>query len=119
MGLGEVSIAGGALRARTMTHDPAFTSPPLFVRSDDYPRVVVRMKTDQPGNAQLFWACDCGPISEPNSMDVELIGDGQWHEYTFAVADSPRWQGRIEHLRFDPQTTRGARVEVDWIRVTE
>lgn len=68
-------------------------------------------------SAQLFWGTQLYPISETTTQRTPVFLDGVFHEYTFPVSDSRYWQGKIEALRFDPCSTPGVNVEIDFIRL--
>ena len=115
----DVRAADGALKATSTGNDPAFFGPAVDIDSARYRRVLVRMRVDAPGTAQLFWRSDVLAESEATSYVFPIIADGEFHEYELPVGESPTWIGDIQRLRLDPGYTNGAHVEVDYIRVVE
>ena len=119
MGMTDVRVEDGRLKATATSSDFAFFGPGVSIDAAVYRRVVIRMMTDKPGSGQLFWSTDFARESEATSYTFPLIGDGQFHEYALKVGDVPTWAGEIRRLRLDPGYTIGAHVEVDYIRVVE
>lgn len=122
MGIKEFAVRDGSLHFRTSHADPAISTPLGRIRARNYRRVVVRMKVDPVAEggddrAQLFWSTATAAVSEPTSTCVELRADGQFHDYVFAVADNPRWRGRLQSFRFDPSSRADIAVAIAEIRL--
>jgi hypothetical protein len=81
------------------------------------------MKSEAPAGsttqdrAQLFWRTATLKEGEGTQVSFPVTSDGQWHEYRVDVASSPRWRGRIRHLRLDPCMRSGVRFAIDFIRL--
>ncbi|MBC7287280.1 MAG: glycoside hydrolase family 99-like domain-containing protein, partial [Armatimonadetes bacterium] len=113
MGVSDVAVTDAGIRAVSVTDDPAFSSPPLKVRAAKFSRVIVEMRTSQPGNAQVFWTTKTYPRqSESASARVPTVADGQFHRYIFEVGGSEYWGGCLTGLRFDPVDKAGVTVEI-------
>jgi hypothetical protein len=123
MGMGGFRVEGGAMHCITSGSDPAFAGPVVNVSAQRYPRILIRFSIDRLSmpneSAQLFWETATSEISEANSIRVELIGDGEYHDYVLDVGQSDRWRGAIRGFRLDPGGTDGANVAVDAIRLLE
>jgi hypothetical protein len=123
MDLADVRVADGALGARTTGNDPAFFGPPFAARASAFAAVQLRLKLGARDGrpfrdrAQLFWRTSRLPESEAASERFDVVGDGQWHEYTVPVAPNPRWRGTITRLRLDPVNRRDVDVALDDIRL--
>ncbi|MCX6895303.1 MAG: hypothetical protein NTZ16_07370 [Verrucomicrobia bacterium] len=119
------AVKDGALTALTTDGDPAFIGPVISAAAKEVSSVVVRMKLEgktggaasDPGAVQLFWASSAKPdFNEEASRRVDGIGDGQWHDYTFAVGESEDWKETIIRIRIDPCNTADTKVSIDSIR---
>ncbi|MGO8747919.1 MAG: LamG-like jellyroll fold domain-containing protein [Thermoguttaceae bacterium] len=113
MGLGEVKLDKGVLRAQATSDDPAFSLNGLRLRAGRYARVVVEMRVSRPGGAQLFWSTVSHPdMTEDGSLTLPTAADGQFHRYAFDVAKNGHWGGCVTALRFDPTAKTGVVVEI-------
>ncbi len=65
---------------------------------------------------QVFWVTPTAGTSEPASVRLDLVRDGEFHDYVFPLSENPRWRGLVKSIRFDPCSTQGALIEVDAIR---
>jgi len=81
--------------------------------------VVVRARCDRDDRAQLFWGTHISAVSAAQSVQVDLVGDGEFHEYRVDLSSNVRWRGVITSLRFDPVAGAGARFALDYIRFQE
>lgn len=120
------AVKDGALTALTEGEDPIFMSPPLKAAAKDFPSVVVRMKLQNAdgtpfsdsNEAQLFWRTSVAPDeSEEASVRVETAGDGQFHDYKFAVNENENWKDLVTGLRIDPCSVPGVRVAIDSVKL--
>ncbi len=125
MGVGKFGANDARLQLVTSSADPAITTPLAKLRAKSFKQVVVRMRITPPpaagagDGAQLFWSTVTAGVSEATSAKVELVGDGEFHDYVFNVAENPRWRGRLTSFRFDPCSRAGATVEISDIRLVE
>ena len=118
MGLAQVGVQGGTLRAVSNTGDPAWLLSGTRLRASRYRRGIVEMKLSRPGTAQLFWTTSSeSSVSEAASTSVPIAGDGQFHTCSFEVGKNDHWAGCITSLRFDPTTEPGVGVEIRAIRL--
>ena len=118
MGLAETRLQEDLLRAVSTTDDPAWQLPETRLRASRYMRAIVEMRLSRPGAAQLFWTTSSEPAtSEPASVTVPVLADGQFHACSFPVGRNEHWNGCITSLRFDPTAASGVTVEVRAIRL--
>jgi hypothetical protein len=120
MGISDLRHEQGAVHFRTTSDDSALIAVVNKLPAADYPLLRIRMRIDaaSPGErAQLFWSTTTSPIGEANSVRFDLVGDGQLHEYVVPLQENRRWRGRINMLRFDPCSHRGAEISIAEIRL--
>lgn len=118
MGLAEFKVAGGAMQARATSNDPAFSCG-VRLQAGSFSAVEVAMAVRGAASgdeAQLFWASNFQGTSESTSARVPIVADGKRHIYRFDVGKNRLWRGTIKLLRLDPCRTKGALVEVDYVR---
>lgn len=118
MQLTDVCVKDGCLQARSLGGDPAFRLPPVRIDASRYRRLVVRMRVDKGGGAQLFWSTRKWPESEKSSVGWQLASDGEFHEYVIDLSAECCWRGMIESLRFDPTYKADAQIAIDYLRIT-
>lgn len=110
-------VENGCLVAESTGIDPAIYGEATEVDSKRFRTAEIRMKVDKGREAQLFWAGRARGFTEPSSLRYEIVADGEWRVYRLNLGASPAWKGRIGAFRLDPCDARGARVEVDYIRL--
>ena len=73
-----------------------------------------------PGKAQLFWTTTTEPdCIEEASVPIEIVGDGEWHDYTINVAGNGNWQGTVTMLRLDPCSRIDVQVSVASVQLNK
>jgi hypothetical protein len=113
----DVRVEDGVLRARTTSGDPSLTGPMFEALAADYSKVVIRMRTSEGTEAQLFWQVgEADGMGEPRSIHFGVTG-GEMREYVLAVGESPHWRGIITRFRLDPGFQAGMDVELDRIEL--
>ena len=111
-------VAGKGLVLKTTTDDPAIVCGMEPVAARAFKTVVVRMRVEQAsGSAQLFWAGPGATAREAASCRLPLATDDAFHDYRFPVSGNRLWRGRINHFRFDPCGSTGAKVTIESIRL--
>jgi len=119
MGMNRVEAKNGCMVVTATSRDPAFVSPPVRLRAKRFPKLVIRMKVtgiNEGDRCQVFWVTPTAGTSEPASVRLDLVRDGEFHDYVFPLSENPRWRGLVKSIRFDPCSTQGALIEVDAIR---
>jgi hypothetical protein len=108
----------GRLLVRVTGGDPYLQRYLCQIRGSAVREAVIRIRGSGDGGGQLFWTTLNAPDwNEQKSMRFVFPTDGAWHEVAIPVGDHPAWKGQtISALRLDPGSTRGSRIEIDWIR---
>ena len=88
--------------------------PPCAWQAKDVPKLFVTaayyVARPQPNSdvARLYWELDnegrpwVADIHDAQSLDFDVILDGQYHTYALDLASCPAYQGLITQLCFDP-----------------
>lgn len=115
-GLKSVTYDGVALCAETVSTDAIMSAAWVDIDAAKFRTFEVRMKTDKPGEGQLFFTGRREGMREDKSVKFTLIPDGQFHTYTVDMTANPAWKSTIGAIRFDPTTVSGAKIEIAYIR---
>ncbi len=118
--------ADGALSGRIDDWDPYLTSPQFSIAATPRQRIECRLKTDCGGRGEFFWTnttqTQYGGFSPGKETGFDVIGDGQWHEYTIR----PFWHAektiillRLDLPRRPADVAEAPAFAVDWIRIVE
>jgi hypothetical protein len=85
-------------------NDPQLISPDGFWRAAEAPTLYVRAAyRGAAKRAQLFWKTYAQPdFSEQNTVQFEIIGDGEYRTYAVPLSAAPGYRGVITGFRFDP-----------------
>ncbi len=112
-----VEVSSGMLRGVTQ-YDCMLTSPELNIPADQYTVVEFRASSTVTGSGEVFWH---GP-GEGFRDDVKrrhvLHASGEPRVYRSRVADVETWEGTIERIRLDLLNPAGARIALDYVRIT-
>ncbi len=112
-----LEVKGGSLRGRSTGYDPLLIVTGLQVEAQRLHHVRFRFRADTPGKVQLFWATTLAKMSNLTIIDVNVAGDGEFHEYDVDLAKNLRWRGLVNQLRFDPAVRAGVKFEIDYLRL--
>jgi hypothetical protein len=116
----DFSVADGALTLLSAGDDATFLSGPLVLPAA-FDTIRIRMKVS-PGvdpAAELFFVTDGDPEYDGDKLHIiELIDDGEYHDYEVDLSSNPAWDGTITRLRFDPVTLPDREVAIDRIWFT-
>lgn len=120
--LAPFEVKGGILRTRSTGGDPYMHSPPIRVEATKLRKLVLRLRAQFPAGAhpvgQVFWVREDDPNwSESKSVKFPIPTDGQWHELSFDLSQSPEWRGIVTQIRLDPGSGAGIVVELDYVRL--
>ncbi len=74
-----------------------------------------RMRNDQNQRVQVFWATTLTATNEDASLGIEVVSDGQFHEYEIDLARNPHRRGIVSSLRIDPATEPDAKFAFDYL----
>jgi hypothetical protein len=112
----QAEVRDGLLTGKTTGPDPILQGPGVRIEADVTQRLVIRLRSDTNGMAQLFWATTTSSQSEANSVRFQVTGDGQFHTYEIDMSLAPQWRGLITSLRFDPATAPDVTFALDYLR---
>jgi hypothetical protein len=115
--LAGLEVKGGLLRARSTGHDPLLIVSGLQIEALRLHHLQFRLRADAPGKIRIFWATSSAKMSNLANIDLDVAGDGQFHEYDVDLAKNLRWRGLVTQFRFDPAVRAGANFELDYIRL--
>ncbi len=107
----------GLLQGRSTGRDPVLQVPGIQVEASRLQRLIFRMRSDRDQRVQVFWATTLTAMSGEASLGIEVVGDGQLHDYEIDLAQSPYWRGVVTVLRIDPATEPDAEFALDYVRL--
>ena len=119
--LSDFELKRGVLSTRATGNDANLTVGGLRVRCDKVTHVTFRMKSDQPGGTQIYFATTKFPSFAANAVPtVSCAGDEAWREYAVKMAGVKGFEGVLTSLRLDPvngAAGQSANIELAWIRL--
>lgn len=124
--LSAVRAADGLLSGRVEDWDPYIVSPQFEIAAAPWQRIECRLKTDCGGRGEFFWTNTTdtryGGFSPGKETGFDIVGDGQWHEYTIR----PFWHAemtiillRLDLPRRPADVAQAPGFAVDWVRIVE
>ena len=115
--IAEADVVDGRLVATSAGGDPYLVMSQKHFMAGQVGEVVVRMKSDKAGYAELFWAVGDQGFSQDRSVQTDVDGTGEWETLRFPLAGHPAWgDQRITQLRIDPINQADARFEIESIK---
>ncbi len=111
----DAQVRGGMLVGRSTTADPIIAGPPVQIDARRMRTLRLRMRSSKNDRAQLFWATQISAQGETQSVHIDLIGDGKFHEYRVNLGTNVRWRGAVTALRLDPAVGPGTDFAIDFI----
>jgi len=121
--LSAFDLKRGVLATRATGNDANLTVSGLRVPCDEVTHVTFRMKSDQPGGTQVYFATTEFPSFAANAVPtVSCAGGGTWREYAVKMPGAKGFEGVLTHLRLDPVNSaagRTAQIEIAWIRLVK
>lgn len=112
-----LQVKQGMLTGRSTGSDPIVAVSGLRIEADQFRRATLRLRSDTAGLVQVYWATSLIKTSPKTCVDIQVPGDGQFHDYEIDLAANPRWRGIITQLRLDPATKAGVNFAVDFMRL--
>lgn len=102
---------------------PAMISPPLNTPAAGIGGMKLRMRATAGENVTLYFATNessAPQFSEERKLEVPIIADGLFREYTVNLWPHPLWSGTVAELRLDlsGELLSGATWEIDYLRLT-
>lgn len=97
-------------------YDAQLLSPKLDIRAEDYPVMLVLLRTDRGGAGETFFAGPGQGLSDDRKGTHAITAgpDLRLYRIDLRQAKGP-WSGPIERLRFDPLNAAGADVTISMI----
>lgn len=111
--LADPVVAGGTLKLDITGGDPYFVSPPFTAAAARTLGVSLKLRVSKPGG-QIFWATDSGGFAPERSLSFHVPADGQFHEVTVDLSQSPEWKGTVRQVRLD---FAGGVAELQWVKL--
>ena len=113
----ELEAKDGLLFGRSTGRDPVLQVPGMQVEASRLHRLTFRLRTDRNQRVQIFWATTLTALNEDASLGIEVVGDGQFHDYEIDLAKNPHWRGVVTILRIDPATEPDVEFAFDYVRL--
>jgi arylsulfatase A-like enzyme len=121
-GKSDVERRDGRLIVTHRENEYLMTAAPVRIRVSNVSEIILRARADKGNRFRLLWAAE-GKESrlERNSLNLDLIADGQFHTYAVNVQNAFRRGVRpdefISVLAIEPSNVDGAKVEIDYVRL--
>jgi hypothetical protein len=112
-------VKDGLLVGQSVGPDPILQTSGLQIDAETTRYVKIRMRSDTKDLGQIYWATTDSQVSESNCVRLEVIGDGQFHDYVVDLGQSPQWRGLVTTLRIDPANRPGAKFAIDKIEFSK
>ena len=113
----ELEAKDGLLLGRSTGRDPVLQVPGMQVEASRLHRLTFRLRTDRNQRVQIFWATTLAAMNGDASLGIEVVGDGQFHDYEVDLAQTPHWRGVVTILRIDPATEPDVEFAFDSVRL--
>ncbi len=113
----ELAVKDGLLAGRSTGRDPVLQVSGIQVEADSLHRLTLRLRSDRNQRVQIFWATSLTAMNEESSLGLQVVGDGQFHDYELDLAENSHWRGVVNTLRIDPATEPDAPFALDYVRL--
>ncbi|MHB8974409.1 MAG: glycoside hydrolase family 99-like domain-containing protein [Pirellulaceae bacterium] len=113
----DLEAKAGQLHGRSTGRDPVLQVPGLQVEASRLQHLSFRMRSDRAQRVQVFWATTLTAMNGDASLGLEVVGDGQFHDYEIDLAQSPQWRGVVNLLRIDPATEPDVEFAIEYVRL--
>ena len=113
-------VGNGHLAGSSSGIDPFGHSPQLWANSlRATSKLKVRLRTTAGNYALLYFTTEHDAAWDiKKAVAIQpLITDGQWHDYTVDLRNSPDYKGVLTQIRLDPTDVSGAQFGVDHVRL--
>jgi len=115
--LNPLRISAGSLVTKSTGDDPFMISPTIRLDASAFSHVEIRMKVSAGNTADIYFITNSeSGYDESKAIHYPITSDGQFHTYTFSMANVKKWSGEITQIRFDP-TNAQADIEIDYIHI--
>lgn len=111
--IAKVEVVDGQLFLTSAGSDPFLVMSKKHFRAGEVGEIVVHLRSESAGNAQLFWAAENQAFGPDRQIRVDVEGTGEMETLRFPLIDHPAWANqRITHLRIDPINDADTRVVI-------
>ena len=120
MNVKDLQNVGQYLTFESTSDDPAIWVSQDRVRTSQFKKMIVRMKTDVSRDDLLtvLWKTEQEPeYTEKNAVRATVRPSGEFVEYVLELDKNPGWAGHLTELRLDPVTKSGIKIEIESIRL--
>ena len=116
-----LTVGNGVLQMRITDSDPYIGGPNIEIMTSDFQYIRVTMRSEVPGNGQIFWAT--GPSAREarfeatDAANFNVIADGEFHTYYIL----PFWETGVTvyRIRIDMPEGAGKLVEIKDVAMVE
>lgn len=97
--------------------DPIFnTASNLSINTDNYNFLRVRMRTEAPGNLEVFWGDSNGNLSGlERKTTINVLADSDFQEVLVPLGEIANWKGISRKIRVDFQFPINSQGDIDLI----
>lgn len=110
-------VKDGVLSLKPTSNLLRIVSYPLRLDPKSFDSVFIRMRGNAPdGRGKVYFATAEAPqFSEDRAVELEMLDDGEFHEYRALVENNAEWKGVLVGIRIDlPDTVIGESKEIDF-----
>ncbi|TVP81755.1 MAG: hypothetical protein EA353_01230, partial [Puniceicoccaceae bacterium] len=116
--IAEIKVVDGQLHLTSAGEDPYLVANRKHFLAGTVGEVVLRIRSDQAGHAQIFWNSGDESFSEERQVTQTLKGTGDVETLRFKLSEHPNWGSqRISELRIDPINRGNTRMVIEAFEV--
>ncbi|MFC0538811.1 right-handed parallel beta-helix repeat-containing protein [Pelagicoccus mobilis] len=113
--LSGVSVANGLLSGTSNGNDSYLHTPSMFVDTNIYPKVRVRLSSTSGTAAQIFFVTETDASWDgAKLLTFPVVADGVMRDYVVDMRACADFKGVITGMRLDPTTVSGANISIDY-----
>lgn len=114
--IAKVEVVDGQLFVTSAGKDPFLVMSKQHFSAGEVGEVLVHLRSENAGYAQLFWASGDQPFGADRQVSVDVEGTGEIETLRFPLDDHPAWANqRITRLRLDPINHANTRMVIESI----
>lgn len=113
----EITTSESSLVYEQKDKEDSLQSPAgLSIPADTVQTVEIRIKTESAHSITLQWRQTGEDYADANQAQIELINDGEYHDYQIQLSTVDSWRDTVEQFSF--KTESKTKIEVDYVRLT-